>query len=159
MERIIAAPLRLLWLLAVLLVGAALLATAAIIASHLTSSVPVARSMSSDQLRSIARDVAPLVASFETYQRAKGSYPLNPSDLDGKLPPDVLTDAADDGISFDIGNGAIWVYSRDDDGKGFDLERHLADGGILTLSIDASGKVWTFAASDDEEPKPVSLDP
>jgi hypothetical protein len=159
MERMIAAPLRLLWLLAVLLVGAALLATAALIAGHLTSGVPAARVVSADQLRPIARDVAPLVASFEAYRRTKGNYPLKPSDLEGKLPPGVLTDAADDGISFDIGNGAIWVYSRDDDGKGFDLERHLADSAILTLSIDASGKVWTFAASDDEEPKSVSLDP
>lgn len=155
----IAAPLRLLWLLAVLVVGAGLLATATIIASHFTSNSPTTRGVSLDALQPMAHDIAPLVASFEAYQRAKGTYPQTPSDLAGKLPPDVLADAADDGISFDIGNGAIWVYSRDDDGKGFELERHLADGAILTLSIDASGKVWTFAASDDEEPKQVSLDP
>lgn len=154
-----AASLRLLWLLAVLVVGSALLATASIIAGHMTSGETISRTTPVAQLRDIAHEATTLVSTLEAYRHDRGVYPAKPSDLDGRLPHDILADVADDGISFDTGGGAIWVYSRDDDGKGFDLERHLSDGGILTLSIDASGKVWSFAASDGEEPKTVSLDP
>lgn len=153
------ASLRLLWLLAVLVVGSALVATASIIAGHMTASETISRTAPVAQLRDIAHEASPLVATLQAYRHDRGVYPTKPSDLAGRLPHEILADIADDGISFDTGGGAIWVYSRDDDGKGFDLERHLADGGILTLSIDASGKVWSFAPSDGEEAKTVALDP
>jgi hypothetical protein len=153
-----AASLRLLWLLAVLVVGSAILATISIIAGHMTSGETISRAVPVTQLRDIAREAAPVVATLEAYKKDRGVYPSKPSDLEGRLTHEILADIADDGISFDTGGGAIWVYSRDDDGKGFDLERHLNEGGILTLSIDASGKLWSYAASDGEEAKTVVLD-
>lgn len=156
----LASPLRILWLIAVLVVGAGLVATIATITSRLVTDDATAQQPASlVRLADMARDVSPLVGSLERYRRDKGTYPAKPSDLDNRMPADVLADIADGGISFDIGGGAIWVYTRDDDGKGYSLERHFGDGASLTLNVDADGRGWEYAASDDEDAKPVALDP
>ena len=151
--------LRTLWWLAALIVAMALLATlyAALLGDQTgPRSADTGKTIPSS-LSELTSAVRPVIAAIERYRGEKGFYPVTATDMAGRLPDGVLADQAGDTLSLDLGHGILWVYLRHPDGQGYELTRHITDGGSVVAETEHGTITWLFAESDDEDLSPVSI--
>jgi hypothetical protein len=149
-----------LWHAAVLIVIVALLATGWTLLGRALGPGTAAESVPSDtRLLELAADIGLTITAIDRFHKDTGAYPAKADQFAGRLPQGVIADTAGDTLSIDTGHGTVWSYLRTEDGQGYELTRHLPDGGSLSATCDHGKLTWLYAETDDDDPEPITLPP